>query len=551
MMENNNDNVIGDVKGDVKINNAGGNINTAEKDVVGGDKIEINHYHTKHPLFRWPVYVAIAVLLVSVSGFWIYVRLSPPPSEVRAQIENMDMDFDAKTFIKRAKDNDIQAVDLFLQAGIDPNEEAQIDEENESDDKYKVSALQMAAANGHLDMVKKLVEHGANLDKAVPSAAVNGQKQILEFMLEKNPSQLAINKALISAAGSENTDIVQFLLDKGADVNFINKDNDNTALIRAAGSLKIENARLLLSKNADVNAKVDDLITPTALFAASTAAMYSQSYSDMIDLLLDHGADVNVLNKKDNSTPLLEVITASNTAGEEVEQLRLKIVQNLLNKGADLTVRAKWMESWQPTPLLAAIHTRKPQIALLLIEKGAEVNDESGMTSGSNPNAHYTALMQASEKGMADVVKALIDKGAEINTRNEDGNSALLIATESNEGAEALPILLDKGADVTVTNNEGRTALMNASAITGHFGADDIELLIKKGVNVNASDGNGWTALMFAAKGQYENADVVKKLLDHGADIALVNNEGDNALNIATKAEYKKIVKLLNDQLKK
>ena len=542
----NNDNVIGDVKGDVKINNAGGNINNAENDIVGGDKIT-NNYHTKHPLFHWSVYVGIAVLLVSVSGFWIYVRLSPPPSEVRAQIEKMDMDFAAKTFIKRAKYNDIQAVDLFLQAGIDPNEEAQIDEENESDDKYKVSALQMAAANGHLDMVKKLVEHGANIDRAMRSAAANGQKQILEFMLEKKPEQIAINKALISAAGSEHINIVELLLNKGADVNFIDKDA-TTALIYAVEISRIENVRLLLSKDVDVNVKGNDS-TPSALFAACSG-IFRPLNSELVDLLLEHGADVNI-RSNDNSTPLLQTIAAGNTIGEEIEQQRLKIVQSLLNKGADLTIRAKWMESWQPTPLLAAIHTRKSQIALLLIEKGAEVNDESGMTSGSNPNAHYTALMQASEKGMADVVKALIDKGAEINTRNEDGNSALLIATESNEGAEALPILLDKGADVTVTNNEGRTALMNASAITGHFGADDIELLIKKGVNVNASDGNGWTALMFAAKGQYENADVVKKLLDHGADIALVNNEGDNALNIATKAEYKKIVKLLNDQLKK
>jgi ankyrin repeat protein len=549
MMENN-DNVIGDVKGDVKINNAGGNINTAENDIVGGDKIT-NHYQTKHPLFHWSVYVGIAVLLVSVSGFWIYVRLSPPPSEVRAQIEKMDMDFDAKTFIKRAKDNDIQAVDLFLQAGIDPNEEAQIDEENESDDKYKVSALQMAAANGHLDMVKKLLGHGANLDKAVPSAAVNGQKQILDFMLEKNPSQLAINKALIRSAGSEHTDIVQLLLDKGADVSFINNegDTDPTALIRAASSLKIENARLLLSKNANVNAKVDDPITPSALFAACSG-VFNPLNLELVDLLLEHGADVNIRDK-DNSTPLLQTIAANNSLGDEIEQQRLKIVQSLLNKGADLTVRAKWMESWQPTPLLAAIHADKPKIALLLIEQGAEVNDQSGTTSGSNPNAHYTALMQASEKGMADVVKALIDKGAEINTRNEDGDSALLIATGNPSGVAAISILLDKEADVTATNNKGRTALMNAAILTGYFGADDIELLIKKGVNVNATDGNGWTALMFAADGQYENADVVKKLLDNGADIAAVNNEGDNALNIATKAKYKKIVKVLNDQLKK
>jgi ankyrin repeat protein len=469
---------------------------------------------------------------------------------VRAQIKKMGMEFDAKTFIDRAKNNDIQAVDLFLQAGIDPNEEAQIDAENEGDDRYKVSALQMAAANGHLDMVKKLVEHGANLDKAVSSAAVNGQKQILDFMLDKNPSQLAINKALIRSAGSEHTDIVQLLLDKGADVNSIDKDAfpyATTALIHAASIPRIENARLLLSKNADVNVRGDtngDSDIPSALFAAC-----SRLNSELVDLLLEQGADVNIHDTK-NSTPLLEAITANNSSSEEVEQQRLTIVQSLLNKGADLTVRAKWMESWQPTPLLAAIHADKPKIALLLIERGAEVNDQ-GMESMGNYTTEYTALMQASDKGMADVAKALLDKGAEVNTRNENGYTALLIAAGSPSGGAVIPILLNKGADVTAITGGGRTALMNEARLSGYFGAEDIELLIKHGVNVNATDKEGWTALMLAANGQYESSEVVKKLLDHGADIAAVNNEGENALKIATKAEYKKIVKLLNDQLKK
>jgi uncharacterized protein len=543
------DKIVGDVDGNVKINDAGGDIINAENDIVTGDKIEVHQYYgdEKEPRrFRWMVYV-VTVVLISLLGIFVYTQFTTSPNEARVKIKQMGMDFDAKTFIEHAGNNDTQAVELFLEAGMNPNEEENIN----PDDSNKVSAIEMAAANGHLDIVKKLVEHGANLEKAMYSAAANNQKAVLDFTLASNPSLLAINKALIGATSSDDTSILQLLLDKGADMNFVDKDfsyypfEGATALIMSALHGKIENMRILLSKNADVNIGGNDTV-PSALFASFEFIHSPSICADMVNLLLEHGADINVKNK-DNKTPLLAAITSPNIGDE---QERLNIVKSLLNKDSDLTVRDKSMESWQPTPLLAAIHGEKSEIALLLIEQGADVNEQSGAIDG-NGSIQYNALMQASEKGLVNVVDALLSKGAEINTRNENGDSALLIAAANHNIDKIVPMLLDKGADATVANNDGITVLMNAATSSGYVSGDTIELLIKQGINVNATDKRGWTALMYAADARYDSSEVIKTLLGHSANINVTNNEGNNALSIATQAEHKAVVKLLNEYPKK
>jgi ankyrin repeat protein len=410
----------------------------------------------------------------------------------------------------------------------------------DAENKHKLSALKAAAANGYFELVKKLVGNGADFAKAMPWAAGHGQKQILDYMLEKNPGQIALNKALDVAAGSKHPDILKILLDKGADVNFVDKDEGTTALIEAAKAPSIEEARLFLSKGANVNLKGDD-DQPSALFVAA-----SRFNADLVDLLLANGADVNVRNEY-GSTPLHEAIRAGNFRDDEKEQQqqRLRIVQSLLSKGADLTGRAKWMESWQ-TPLLLAIKFDKPHIALLLIEQGADVNDKSG--DPSSGSSSFTSLMQAAEKGMPDVIKALLAKGAEVNDRNEEGDSALLIAAKSPGGKEILPILLANGADASVVNNRGRTVLMNTAGSSWYIGEDTIRSLIKGGAKINATDINGWTALMYTARSNYESKDVAEQLLYHGADPAMTNDEGENASSIAAKEGYKKLANFLNQR---
>ena len=67
--------------------------------------------------------------------------------------------------------------------------------------------------------------------------------------------------------------------------------------------------------------------------------------------------------------------------------------------------------------------------------------------------------MLASDKGNLEAVKLLLDKGAEVNAKNKDGKTALLVASN----LEVVKLLLDKGADVNVKDKNGGTALREAS----------------------------------------------------------------------------------------
>ena len=272
---------------------------------------------------------------------------------------------------------------------------------------------------------------------------------------------------MLRAARKGDTDIVQTLLEKGADVNF-KGERGYTALINASSgtSSNPETVRLLLSRGANVNAKND----------ANYTALH---------LAVEHYSG----------------------SSDEKERKQMEIVDALLSKGADITVRYQSEVYGQPTPLLLAIKEQHPLIALRLIEQGADVNGQISVN-----DRDLTALMVAAMESLPDVVQALLAKGAEVNARNEDGETALMI--------------------MTIADRRYRE----------HF--DTIaQALIASGADVNATTKKGWTALMLAALS--DKPDRARVLLSHGAKVTARNHDGQNALMIATKNGNKEMVKLL------
>jgi len=198
------------------------------------------------------------------------------------------------------------------------------------------------------------------------------------------------------------------------------------------------------------------------------------------------------------------------------------------------------MAKWQPTPLLLAIDGLRSRIALLLIERGADVNTETFDPGGKE----RTALMWASEKGLDDVVRALLAKGAPVNARNDVGETALLVGAQSFQSfgknqAAVVKTLLEAGADIEARSSKGGTALMRAAPESNGV----LAVLLDRGANVNAATNAGFTALMIAADaGHIEN---INFLLSKGADPRLKNKEGQDAIAIAMKADQEKAVEAL------
>ncbi|MCP3956515.1 MAG: ankyrin repeat domain-containing protein [bacterium] len=152
------------------------------------------------------------------------------------------------------------------------------------------------------------------------------------------------------------------------------------------------------------------------------------------------------------------------------------------------------------------------------------------------------ALWAAALEGPVDAVRAELDAGVDVNATDPDDRTALMLAA-FNGRTEIVRLLLDRGARVADLDVAGRTALMYAS--TGDF-ADTVELLLESGADPNKADVQEvWTPLMFAAgEGQME---VVRTLLRHGANPAMVDGDGDTAADHALKKEHEEVARVLQE----
>ena len=113
--------------------------------------------------------------------------------------------------------------------------------------------------------------------------------------------------------------------------------------------------------------------------------------------------------------------------------------------------------------------------------------------------------------GNRDKVEMLIKDGVDIEVKDKDGYTALLIAAEMGN-IEMVKVLLENGADVNARDIDKHTALIYA-AYQGNL--EIAEMLLKYGADVHAKDKDGWTALMFASIQQKDA--LVKLLKKYGA----------------------------------
>lgn len=176
------------------------------------------------------------------------------------------------------------------------------------------------------------------------------------------------------------------------------------------------------------------------------------------------------------------------------------------------------------------------------------------------------------EGNSLDEIKLLVSKGADVNVKDEFGNTALMEASlridkDYHGGAlenpgfvkhsietplEIMKYLISKGADINAKNKYGRTALMYASGTK--LGLDKVKLLIdsggggffsffskNKGIDINAKDDEGKTALIYATNDYYaigltsksknDELAIVKYLVSKGADVNIKDNDGKTALD--------------------
>lgn len=194
------------------------------------------------------------------------------------------------------------------------------------------------------------------------------------------------------------------------------------------------------------------------------------------------------------------MISADDPLVKAASENDLAMVKELIAMGVDTNRRDKNTDS---TALDEAVANGNREMVRALLDAGADVN--------ARGNRRQSALMRIDEDATAELVQDLIRAGARVNLKDEDGDTALIIAAQWNE-PEILQTLLDAGARVNAKNHEGQTALMKAAS-EGNL--ESVKLLFNAGSDINRRDEDGDTALSQAQEN--EHADVVEFLKAHNA----------------------------------
>lgn len=224
----------------------------------------------------------------------------------------------------------------------------------------------------------------------------------------------------------------------------------------------------------------------------------------------------------------------SESLHDAIKTGKVEVVRDLLSKGLDINAKERGY-----TPLYTAVAFNCSQDVLkLLIDHGADLNikDKQGWT----PLQHIL-----NSYGNPTNAKILTDAGADVNTKNHSGQTIFHLAAIKKD-ISLIEYLLAKGIDVDSRDNEGQTPLYHAAALN----KDDIyfdvaEMLLKNGANVNAQDVNGMTPLHELVK--HSNKKIFQLFLDYKADVNLKDRLGDTPLIEAIRSENLEMIQLLVD----
>jgi uncharacterized protein len=383
-------------------------------------------------------------------------------------------------------------------------------------------------------------------------------RKSLGFLLLIAGVAAAAETRVVDAVKNHDKDALRALLKEHADVNAPEPDG-TTALHWAAHSNDLEAVQMLLRAGANAKAVSRYGVSPL-----SEAATYGSAA--LVEALLKAGADPNTLTTERGETVLMTASRAGNADAVKV----------LLDHGADANAKESFRGQ---TSLMWAAAENHPDVVKLLLAHGADPkvrsNDRdttppklmAGTPAAPISRGGLTALVFAARQGSIEAAKSLIEAGADINEGDADGNNPLLIAILNNHD-DLAQMLIDKGADVNAVNKDGRSPLFTAvdqhdvdwsdrpfvkeadkltsldiiKSLVEHKANVNVQLtaasIIKKAAQDNADRTLAVGATPFMRAARSGDVEVMKYLLDHGADPKLATKDGVTALLVAAGLGY-------------
>ncbi|XP_071098532.1 serine/threonine-protein phosphatase 6 regulatory ankyrin repeat subunit B-like [Haliotis cracherodii] len=377
------------------------------------------------------------------------------------------------------------------------------------------TAVMYAAVNGLRSVFDLLVSNGADMSlkddynsSVFHLACLGGNNSIVEYLLQQSDiNSLGYNKrsALMEAALAAKRNVFDLLVTKEADLNLIDDYNDNVLHFACQGGDTAIVAYLL--KMFDVNIKGRNGFTPLML-----AAWAGQK--NVFNLLVSRNADLTLLDRHRNN--LLHLACQGGNAF---------IIEYLMPL---FDINSPGEDGWTPI-MMSALSGNKDAYDLIA--------SNGGIVSLITPK-NDNVLHAASQGGTIAIMKKVIDL-FDINTKGRNGSTPLMRAVIGGH-ISVLKFLMSRSADHTQVDNDGLT-LLHLACKYGHL---DVVKHISDKFDINTKDKAGLTCIMTSVL--HGKVAVFEYLQSRGADLKLVDNTGDDALDLALKVDCKQIIEKLS-----
>ncbi len=382
-----------------------------------------------------------------------------------------------------------------------------------------LSAQQQADASGFMpvlssgqsqeDITRRLDALRQKQDAAAEQAEIKN----IQVMVKDNPDLINAyngeNTPLLAAVRARQFAVVKFLLENKADTELKHHGVNNEQLTPLIWATRQENkdiVDLLLEHGANVDAT--DVNRKTALHWAA-----DHGFKTIAETLLAHKAEVDA-REKDDVTPLR---MAAQKGFKSIAEI-------LVAHGADVNSR----DNNRVTPLQSAASVGNRAIVEWLLANKADVN---AADSGG-----WTPLTAAIRFGKLDIARMLLAHGADVEGQTGGSHQRPMFIAVQGNWPEGIKLLLEHHADVNATcgDGTGQNPAMTPLTLAANAKLDEVaHLLIDAKADVNQRVSSGRTALMFAV--ERTDAGLINLLLDHHADPNIAAEHGETPLLLAVQ----------------
>lgn len=444
--------------------------------------------------------------------------------------------------------------------------------------------LHLASIAGHTPVVSYLLANNAQTDVQDSSGATPlheavryGKTEIASLLLQAKADpnakdNLGKTPLLLIIPEEQRKQLYPLLIAKGADISI--KDMYGDTVMHTATMTKVSADILtqLAGAGADINARNKEGVTPLAIAIKNNLTEHVHFYAD-------NNADIHIKDTK-GETPLtmalktsddiLEIIVNKNNITSHDSDGNSPLHVAILNNASllkiqyilSLTDDVNTRNADGNTALYLAVLKNRRKLGEMLLAKNADIfatntKNRSPLSLALNAGGSVmdwlltsqtiaaadgsgnTALHYAAEWGLTDALSAIIQKGANTEAKNANGETPIFSACK-NDNPEVAAQLVLQGAHLDARDNLGSTPLHTAV----RWGNINTALkLIALGIDVNSQNISGKSPLAEAAiAGKY---DIAKMLLDKGANPNISDTSGRTVLMDAIRSKNSRIIQLL------